>query len=253
MIVAARHEDTATRLAHPALRSARSTVKKIPDGDPMTHSFKKDYWERHWDQAHTAADGTDESGPNPHLIRETNDLEPGTALDAGCGTGAEAIWLATRGWEVTGADISATALARAADRAAQASVSERVTWVEADLTTWAPDGPFDLVVTSYAHPAMPQLAFYERISQWVAPGGTLLIVGHLADANPADHAGHEHEQEHEHLPPAEATVTPTDITGRLDSAQWRIDSAEERTRSLGAPGGSGANLRDVIVRATRLP
>lgn len=218
----------------------------------MTHSFKKDYWERHWAEGHTAADATDddtdESGPNPHLIRETNDLAPGTALDAGCGTGAEAIWLATRGWQVTGADISATALARAADRAAQASVSERVTWVEADLTTWAPDGPFDLVVTNYAHPAMPQLAFYERISQWVSPGGTLLIVGHLADADPAGHAGHGHEH-----PPAEATATLTDITGRLDSAQWRIDSAEERTRALGAPGGSGANLRDVIVRATRLP
>ena len=126
----------------------------------MTHSFKKDYWERHWAEGHTAADDTDddtdESGPNPHLIRETNDLAPGIALDAGCGTGAEAIWLATRGWQVTGADISATTLARAADRAAQASVSERVTWVEADLTTWTPDGPFDLVVTSYAHPAMPQ-------------------------------------------------------------------------------------------------
>lgn len=122
----------------------------------MTHSFTQDYWEEHWDHAHTAAADTDESGPNPHMIRETNGLAPGTALDAGCGTGAEAIWLATRGWQVTGADISATALARAADRAAQASVSERVTWVEADLTTWAPDEPFDLVVTSYAHPAMPQ-------------------------------------------------------------------------------------------------
>lgn len=215
----------------------------------MTHSFEKDYWEQHWEQAHTAADGTDESAPNPHLIRETNGLAPGTALDAGCGTGAEAIWPATRGWQVTAADISATALAQAADRAAQASVSERVAWVEADLTSWTPDGPFDLVVTNYAHPAMPQLAFYERNSHWVSPGGSLLIVGHLADADPVTPAGHGHE----HLPPAEATVTLRDITGRLDSAEWRIDSGDERTRVLGAPGGSGAGLRDVIVRATRLP
>ncbi|WP_370121768.1 class I SAM-dependent methyltransferase [Arthrobacter sp. MW3 TE3886] len=113
------------------------------------------------------------SAPNPHLVRETGGLAPGTALDAGCGTGAEATWLAARGWQVTGADISGAALAQAAERAEGQSAPGRVTWVEADLTSWAPGGRFDLVTTHYAHPAMPQLAFYERISHWVAPGGML--------------------------------------------------------------------------------
>ena len=72
-----------------------------------------------------------------------------------------------------------------------------MTWVEADLTSWEPERRFDLVTTHYAHPAMPQLAFDERISEWVAPGGTLLIIGHLHD--PAS-TGHGHH------PPAEATV-----------------------------------------------
>ena len=213
----------------------------------MTHSFEKDYWEQHWEEAHPAADGSDESAPNPYLVRETTGLAPGTALDAGCGTGAEAIWLATHGWQVTAADISATALAQAAERAARASVSDRVTWVEADLTSWEPADRFDLVVTNYAHPAMPQLAFYERIADWVAPGGTLLIVGHLHDPDAPDH-GHGHGDH----PPAEATVTLTDITGRLDPAEWRIDSGEEQTRTLGGPGGGALPLRDVVVHATRI-
>jgi hypothetical protein len=56
--------------------------------------------------------------------------------------------------------------------------------VEADLTSWEPGRQFELVATSYAHPAMPQLAFYARISGWVAPAGRLLIVGHLREHEP---------------------------------------------------------------------
>ena len=57
--------------------------------------------------------------PNPHLVREAGDLPAGTALDAGCSEGGEAIWLASRSWRVTATDISADALARAAARAAE--------------------------------------------------------------------------------------------------------------------------------------
>ncbi|WP_104162279.1 bifunctional 2-polyprenyl-6-hydroxyphenol methylase/3-demethylubiquinol 3-O-methyltransferase UbiG [Cryobacterium sp. N22] len=225
----------------------------------MTHSFEKDYWERHWEQAHDpASDVSGQSSPNPHLEREIAGLEPGTALDAGCGTGADAIWLADHGWRVTAADISAAALEAATERATEASVAERVTWLEADLTTWLPAGRFDLVTTSYAHPAIPQLAFYERIADWVAPGGTLLIVGHLHEPASADHeGGHKHGHGHEHghgpgqRPPAEATVTLADITGRLDPATWRIESAEEHTRTVTGPEGRSLLMRDAIVRATR--
>jgi len=222
----------------------------------MAHDFDKDYWERHWDEARgPAAAAGEASAENPHLGREITDLAPGTALDAGCGTGADAIWLARRGWQVTAADISAAALDQAAERAAGATGAERVTWLEADLTTWAPADKFDLVTTSYAHPAIPQLAFYRRIAGWVAPGGTLLIVGHLHE--PAT-AGHAHGHEHGHAdgpgeqPPAEATVTVPDISGLLDPALWQIESAEERTRTVTGPEGRALPLRDAIVRATRL-
>ncbi|MBE1582958.1 class I SAM-dependent methyltransferase [Nonomuraea angiospora] len=206
----------------------------------MTYEFDKDFWERHWQQGRAGGPGSmGGNPPNPYLAPETSGLTPGTALDAGCGGGAEAIWLASRGWDVTAADISSEALARAAERAATSGASERVRWVEADLSVWSPGAQFDLVMTHYAHPAMPQLEFYDRIAGWVAPGGTLLIVGHLHTPGSTGHGHH---------PPAEASATAAAVTARMDGAEWEIVTAEERLRT-----GHGVPLHDVVVRATRRP
>lgn len=207
-------------------------------------TFDKDYWEAHW----ARGEGRDDDQwipPNPHLEAELDELTPGTALDAGCGEGAEAIWLATRGWRVTAVDISAAALDRVAARRGPAA--ERVDWVEADLSTWQPDGRFDLVTTFYAHPTIPQLAFYERIADWVAPGGTLLIVGHL-DAPGHDH---EHGSDHRSEPLAKASVTAENVTAVLDLTLWQVVTAEEKERALAHGNGRTTHLRDVVVRATR--
>jgi SAM-dependent methyltransferase len=58
----------------------------------VTHAFDKDYWDRHWE--HDRPQAAAAPPANPYLVREASDLGPGTALDAGCGEGAEAIWLA---------------------------------------------------------------------------------------------------------------------------------------------------------------
>jgi SAM-dependent methyltransferase len=217
----------------------------------MTQAFDKDYWESHWQQAKGHALGG-EIGANPYLAREIGSLAPGTALDAGCGEGAEAIWLATEGWQVTAADISTEVLSRASERATAACAApERVQWVEADLSVWEPGNQFDLVTTHYAHPAMPQLAFYERISGWVAPGGTLLIVGHRhTSETPGD--GHPHDQEgHGHNSPEAVSVTAARITVGLDATQWDIVTADEPVRTLTNRAGRTVQLDDVVVRATR--
>lgn len=185
----------------------------------MTHEFDKSYWDEHW----TGGGGVGEV--NPHLITEVAGLTPGTALDAGCGAGTEANWLAAQGWTVTAVDISATPQEPSPD----------VRWVSADLTTWQPESGFDLVATFYAHPAIPQLDFYERIARWVAPGGTLLIVGHLRD-------GHH---------PDEASVTSADIAQRFAGEGWTVRTAEDRVRAAAAHGDHHARLADVVVRVTR--
>ncbi|WP_432938872.1 class I SAM-dependent methyltransferase [Kribbella sp. CA-253562] len=211
----------------------------------MTHSFDQEYWDQIWQGDGGASMGT--AAPNPYLARELGDLPPGSALDAGCGAGAEAIWLATRGWQVTGADLASDALARAAARAAESGVTERVQWVRADLSTWEPDARYDLVTTHYAHPAMPQLEFYDRIASWVAPGGTLLIVGHRHHDAAGGH-GHGHTSDG---PPASASATANAITTRLDPAEWEVVTAAEVDRALSGHGGREVVLHDVVVRASR--
>jgi SAM-dependent methyltransferase len=213
----------------------------------MTHEFDKDYWESHWQRA----EGRDAVSANPYLARETSGLVPGTALDAGCGEGAEAIWLAEAGWQVTAADISTEALARAAGTAKGSTAAGRVRWVEADLGAWEPEGRFDLVTTHYAHPAMPQLAFYARIADWVAPGGTLLVVGHGHRDHDRDH-DHGHHHGHGH-PPLAASVTAASITAGLDAARWDVLTADEPFRTVTRHGGEAGELHDVVVRATRRP
>jgi SAM-dependent methyltransferase len=192
------------------------------------------------------------SAANPHLVREVGDLAPGTALEAGCGAGAEAIWLARGGWRVTAVDVAEAPLALAVERAAAAGVAGRVQWVRADLTTWEPDAPYDLVTTHYAHPAIPQLEFYDRIAGWVAPAGTLLVVGHLETGHQQDH-GHAHGHDHGHGdgPPAEASVSAADITARLDPDVWEVQTAEESERAVRGREGRATSLHDVVVRARR--
>lgn len=217
----------------------------------MEHSFDKDYWERHWHgRAEHGIGG--EMIVNEHLVREIRDLSPGTAIDAGCGEGAEAIWLARAGWQVTAVDISGEALQRAALRAAVRHAGPvEVRWVEADLSSWVPHGQFDLVTTHYAHPAIPQLEFYERLAGWVAPGGTLLIVGHLH--TPAQHHGdHDHSgHAHDNRPPEHASVTAAAVAAILDPAQWDIVTTDEVTRTMPDRQGGSVQLNDVVVRATR--
>lgn len=204
----------------------------------MNHEFDKNYWESHWDGTH----GSSGLPAHPALSTELTDLRPGTAIDAGSGEGAEATWLAAHGWAVTAVDISAHAVTRAAASTTSDTGDGSVMWVEADLTEWEPDQQVDLVTTFYAHPAIPQLAFYERISEWVAPRGTLLIVGH----------NHDDRNSHGHAPPENAVATPEQVQDLLDPTDWIVRTAEIRRRVVAPRGGAPVTLTDVVIRAQRL-
>lgn len=202
----------------------------------MTHEFDKNYWETHWAGTH----GPNNLPAHPALSTELIDLRPGTAIEAGSGEGAEALWLAAHGWAVTAVDISAHAVTRAAARTTTDTGGGSVTWIEADLTKWEPDQQVDLVTTFYAHPAMPQLAFYRRISEWVAPRGNLLIVGHNRDDR----------NSHGHAHPENAVATPSQVLDLFDPTDWITHSAEIRTRTV-APRGDAVTLTDVIIHTQR--
>lgn len=197
-------------------------------------------WDAHWER--NAASGGGEQPAHPALGAEVGHLSPGTALDAGCGLGAEARWLAGSGWTVTGADVSAVALAAAADRARADDPPAVIEWLEVDLGRWQSERRWDLVVSHYAHPDTGQLALIDRLAERVAPGGTLLVVAH------APGAGHDHGHGADNR--EGATATPDQIRGRLPDPEWRIDRCAVVERAVSGHGEAGI-LRDVIVRATR--
>lgn len=133
-----------------------------------------------WEERYSGEGKTWSGNPNPQLVAEVSRLTPGTALDVGCGEGGDVIWLASRGWIVTGADFSANGLARAARHADEAGVADRTDWWRVDARTFSSDGrSYDLVTSHFLHP--PNGGMVEvtrRLAEAVAAGGHLLIVGH---------------------------------------------------------------------------
>ncbi len=135
-----------------------------------------------WDERYGSASAIWSGNPNPQLVAEVADLGPGAALDIGAGEGADAMWLAQRGWTVTAVDISSVALDRASQlaRAFDADAAERITWQQADVTEWAPPADsFDLVSSQFMHlPSAQRAPYVRRCAAAVKPGGVLLVVGH---------------------------------------------------------------------------
>jgi 2-polyprenyl-3-methyl-5-hydroxy-6-metoxy-1,4-benzoquinol methylase len=144
--------------------------------DHATEMFEPDAWEARY----SGHDQVWSGQPNPQLVAEVSGLTAGTALDVGCGEGGDVIWLAQRGWQVTGADFSAQGLARAAAHAEQAGVADRTDWWQVDARSFEAEGrSYDLVTTHFLHP--PDGGMVEvtrRLCAAVAPGGHLLVVGH---------------------------------------------------------------------------
>jgi SAM-dependent methyltransferase len=134
-----------------------------------------------WNRRHGEAGLLFGAEPNRFLVAEVEGLAPGRALDVACGSGRNAVWLAARGWQVTGVDFSGVALEQARGRAAERGVD--VEWVEADVLEWQPpEAVFDLVAVLYLQvPAGERRAALARAATALAPRGTLLVVGHHSD------------------------------------------------------------------------
>ncbi|WP_449063935.1 class I SAM-dependent methyltransferase [Planomonospora algeriensis] len=201
--------------------------------------------EQLWDARYSESDRIWSGKPNAALVREITDLEPGRALDLGCGEGGDTIWLAQRGWRVTAVDISSVALDRAARHAAEAGVADRIDWQRHDLGASFPDGAFDLVSACFlhSHGDMPREKILRTAASAVAPGGTLLVVGH---AGPPPWERHDHH--HVDLP------TPQEVLESLDlpDGQWEVQRCEEHERIQTGPDGQPATRTDNTLKVRRL-
>ncbi|MBW0116380.1 class I SAM-dependent methyltransferase [Pseudonocardia abyssalis] len=213
------------------------TVPPPPDtylGDPAVRA--------EWDGRYADRENLWSGRPNGALVAEVADLPAGRVLDVGCGEGADAVWLARAGWDVTALEVSGVALERAAGHARDAGVTvHRVHagLVEADL----PAASFDLVSAQY--PALlrtPGGAAERALLTAVAPGGVLLVVHHagVEDHRPAEGG----------FDPADY-VWPSMITALLDD-DWHVEVDEQRPRVVPEGGAGAHHAEDLVLRARRL-
>jgi SAM-dependent methyltransferase len=220
-----------------AAGSARSDAPSPADGyveDPAVRA--------EWDRRYADREQLWSGQPNGALVAEVAGLTPGRVLDVGCGEGADAVWLARGGWDVTALEVSGVALERAAGHARDAGVDVR--WVHAGLAEAVlPPASFDLVSAQY--PALlrtPDAAAERALLAAVAPGGVLLLVHHAGmDVQHAHDSGFD---------PADY-VWPPMVAALLDD-DWEVELNEQRPR-IAPDGGAGAHpVDDLVLRTRRL-
>lgn len=207
----------------------------------MSDGHDRDGWERRWARVLGGdTDAVDRRPPSSWLVQTAAELHPRRALDAGAGHGAEALWLAARGWQVTAVDFSQAAMDHARSRADRLGpeIAARVSWVEGDLGMWTPRAEhFDLVSCLFVHVAGSVPELVQRLATGVAAGGHLLLVGHRpvdpqtgAPTRAAD----------------QVQVSVDEALTVLDERAWELIVAEDRPRQ----DGGGA---DAVVHARRRP
>ena len=195
-----------------------------------------------WDRRYAEKPVMWSGRPNGALVAEVRGLAPGRVLDVGCGEGADAVWLAGRGWDVTALEVSGVALQRAAGHARDAGVTVR--WVHAGLAEAAlTPRSFDLVSAQY--PALlrtPDAAAERALLAAVAPGGVLLLVHHAGMETREEHAGG--------FDPADY-VWPRMVAALLDD-DWVVERDEQRPRVVPESGAGAHHVDDLVLRARRL-
>jgi len=194
-----------------------------------------------WNERYAGDDLVWSAEPNRFLVSEVEGLPPGRALDLACGEGRNAVWLAERGWEVTGVDFSNVGLDKARRLADARGVL--VHWELADVTEMVSAPPsFDLVIVMYLHlPEASRRAAFRHAAAAVAAGGTLLVVGHDATNVSEGWGG-----------PRDSVVLygPHDVVS--DLAGLEIARAQRVQRPVPTDAGEKIAI-DVLVRATRPP
>ena len=195
-----------------------------------------------WEDRYASAAKVWSGKVNHAIVQVVSTLDPGRSLDLGCGEGGDVVWLAQRGWDATGVDISATATRRAAEGASAAGIADdRIHFEAADLGTWTPTEMYDLVTASFLQSPveLPRADILGRVAEHVVPGGRLLIVAH---AGMPPWSTHAHHQEF---------PTPDEEVAALGLAGWTVEIAEVRSHEAAGPDGQHATLDDTVVLLRR--
>lgn len=127
----------------------------------------------HWDRRYAETDRVWRAEPHEQLADVVRLLPRGSALDVAAGEGRHSVWLAEQGWRVTAIDFSAVGLQKGRAEAERRGLD--IEWVVGDVTSWAPERTYDLVLVAFLHIG-PEV--YATLRSHLAPGGHLVVVGH---------------------------------------------------------------------------
>lgn len=198
------------------------------------------FWENRYRESEKIWSGA----PNPQLVAEAAGLVPGEALDAGCGEGADAIWLAGMGWRVTAVDFAQAALDKGEAEAQRQGVAENISWVCEDLADWRPSCEFDFISAQFFHLERPlRDAVLRNLAAAVVAGGTMLVVGHDRQ-DVTRNTGHEHR--------VDLLFDPAEIGALFDPSGWDVIVSGTRDRVVDDSEGNPVTTTDTVVRAVRL-
>jgi SAM-dependent methyltransferase len=199
-----------------------------------------------WDERYTSAPTLWSGHVNAVIRDETEGLVPGTAMDVGCGEGGDALWLAERGWQVLGIDVSPVAIERAAARAAELGLAERAAFEVRDLLAWTPPpATYDLVTAAFIHlPSGDRRPAYAGLAAAVAVGGTLVLAAH----HPSDIGVVPRP------PMPDLFFTAEQLAADLvaGAGEWAVEVVEARPRPATHPEGHEVTVHDTVLRARRL-
>jgi SAM-dependent methyltransferase len=212
---------------------------------PTQEDTARSYWDGFYAGLTLPPDWTPKV--NPLLAGQVGDVPPGTALDLGCGTGGDAVWLAARGWRVTAVDVSDVVLDRARAHAMASGVAERIDWQCHDLTATFPEGTFDLVSAQFLHSPLERPGerdgILRRAATAVAPGGLLVIGAHAG----APTWMHEPPPFAVHMPTTQEVLAAL----ALDPAGWTVRVEQTITRDLPGPDGEPGTRDDSVLLIER--
>ena len=200
-----------------------------------------------WDARYGTGERMWSGNPNGTLVTEVRGMPPGRALDVGAGEGGDSLWLAEQGWDVTAADISGAALEHVGAEAERRGLA--VSLLHRDVN--APDavGGATYVLVSLQYGSFlrtPEQRGLRTLLGAVAPGGTLLVVGH--DLSPMREPVDPVEQTRMFDP--EAYVGVEEVAAALATQDgWTVQVHETRPRPSGAV--STHHVDDVVLRAVR--
>ncbi len=200
----------------------------------------KDFWEQRYVQSVERARGK----AGKFLQEFVSELAPKRALELGCSTGDDSLWLAEKGWQVTAVDISDHAVQTAQRLAQEAGLASKINFSAVDLAQSFPEGEFEFACALYFQSPyeFPRAQILQTAASRIVSGGHLLLVSH-ASGPPWGKQLHQHHV----FPTLETEINDLG----LNKTDWEYLDLSEKKRLAKGPEGQEAELKDNLIFARR--